>query len=213
MIKNPYPGKFISIDGIDGAGKSTQLQFIEGWFENLGYKVYSGHEPTMGNTGSKVNKIIKNKKSAPTPHELQKMFIEDRKEHLEGDIMPALKSGAVYICDRYFLSTLAYGMAEGLSFDDLMADHEEILSNEFIVPDMMLVIDTPVEIALARLKSKKSEKDLEYFERKEDVMKKVSENFKSFKDKFENINFVSGYLSIPDVTNEVNEILNKKFKL
>ncbi|MEK7452670.1 MAG: dTMP kinase [Patescibacteria group bacterium] len=213
MIKNPYSGKFISIDGVDGAGKSTQMEFIEHWFGKRGYDVYFGHEPTMGKTGSKVNKIIKRKKSAPKdPRELQRMFIQDRKEHLEFEVIPILKKGGLYICDRYLLSTLAYGMAEGISFDDLMMDHEDILKDDFILPDMMLIIDTPVDIAIARIKNRKSDKDLEYFEKKEDVMRRVSDSFKMFSGKFDNIISVSGYLSISEVTDEIQNILNKNFK-
>lgn len=213
MKVNPYPGKFISIDGIDGSGKSTQAEFIYDWFKNRGHEVFIGHEPTVGKIGLKIQEIISNRVNAPDDHmELQKMFIQDRKDHIERTIIRVLKGkNSVYVSDRYFLSTFAYGMAEGLKFDDLMAAHEDILGNSFIIPDMMLVVESPVDIAMARLRLKKGEKNLEYFERREDVMRKVAEQFKLLKGKFENMRYISGDLAIPDVTDEIQKTLVKNF--
>lgn len=213
MKINPYPGKFISIDGIDGSGKSTQAEFVFDWLKNRGCEVFIGHEPTMGKTGSALQSIIHRRKEAPKdPMELQKMFIQDRKEHLEKTIIPILKKkNSAYISDRYFLSTFAYGSAEGLKFEDLMSAHKDILGDYFIIPDMMFVIESSVDIALARLRLRKGEKNLEYFEKKEDVMRKAAEQFKLLKGKFENMHYISGDLAIPDVTDEMQKILVRNF--
>ncbi len=212
MIKNYYPGKFISVDGIDGSGKSTQVEFIKNWFLHHGYNVFFGREPSDSKIGSKLKKIIKKSKKVPEdPLKLQRMFIEDRKCHLQREIIPALKKeNSVYVSDRYFLSTLAYGMAEGVSLDVLQKEHEEILKEDFILPDVMFVLDSDADIAIARLVAKKGEKKLEYFEKNYDILKKAAENFKILKDKFENIYFIESN-SIPEVTDDIRKILNEKF--
>ncbi len=214
MLKNSYPGKFITIDGIDGSGKSTQLKFIASWFKDRNYDVYTGHEPSSQEAGIKARNIIEGKE--PTPDDLmefQKIFIKDRKEHLMSEIIPILKKeNSVYICDRYFLSTLAYGMAQGLNFDDLMLEHKNILGDTFILPDLMFIMDIPADIAFMRLKNRKSGESLEYFEKKEDFLKKTANAFKAMEDKFENMYFIPSNSSMSEVSDEFEKVLIKFFK-
>ena len=210
MINNPCPGKFISIDGIDGSGKSTQISFMKKYFSDKGYQIFSGHEPTGGKFGDMIHDVLFGRASMPEdPLEFQKLYVMDRKDHLISDIIPSLKNeNSAYIADRYFLSTLAYGMAGGVSFDDLMAAHEEILGDNFIVPDIMFVVDVDAALAAQRLEKLKGA-GRDEFEKKVDFLERVSKEFLSLKEKFDNIHIVNGNGKIKEVSKEIEIILNK----
>jgi dTMP kinase len=213
MINNPYPGKFISIDGIDGSGKSTQINFMKKYFSDKGYQIFSGHEPTGGEFGDTVHDILFGRLAMPEdPLEFQKLYVKDRKEHLLSDVIPSLKKeNSIYIADRYFLSTLAYGMAGGVSFDDLVSIHEEILGSDFIVPDIMFVINVNVSLSMKRLDKLKGDAGMDIFEKRRDFLERVSEKFLSLKEKFDSIHIVNGNETIESVSKEIKDILNKKF--
>lgn len=114
MQTNLYPGKFIVVEGIDGSGKSTQVNFIADWIKNqwpeLGRNLLITHEPHLSAQGKRLRDILKGRQTAPDSQlEMQKLYIEDRKEHIGNTILPRIKNGASVICDRYFLSTFTYG--------------------------------------------------------------------------------------------------------
>lgn len=161
MRKNSYPGKFIVFEGIDGSGKTTQARLLIGKLGLLGHSIIFTHEPYK-NVDLKYMEDL-------NPEERQKLFIEDRREHLEEIILPALELGKVVICDRYFLSTLAYGISEDIELEKLIAMHEEILGDKFILPDQIFVLDVPEEEAMKRLIGKKL--PLGHFEKSEKLKK------------------------------------------
>ncbi len=212
MIKNTYPGKFISIDGIDGSGKSTQINFIERYFSDKGYQIFSGHEPTNGEFGKAIHDILSGKLPIPkNPLKFQELYVRDRYEHLLLNIIPSLKKeNSIYVADRYFLSTLAYGMAGGISFDSLIHIHEKILGRDFIVPDVMFIIDVDASLSAERLNKLKG-KNIDFFEKKRDFLEKTAKEFLSLKEKFDNIYIINGNETIEKVSEEIEEVLNKKF--
>lgn len=166
MNKNTNSGKFIVFEGIDGSGKTTQARFIIGKLGEMGHSIIFTHEPYK-NVDLKYMEEL-------DPIERQRLFIEDRKEHLEEIILPALALGKVVICDRYFLSTVTYGISEGIEMEKLIAMHEEILGGNFILPDKIFILDVPEGEAMARLISKKL--PLGHFE-KEEKLKKIRESY------------------------------------
>lgn len=161
MKKNNYPGKFIVFEGIDGSGKTTQARLLIGKLGQKGHSVVFTHEPYK-NVDLKYMEDLE-------PIERQKLFIEDRREHLEEIILTALELGKIVICDRYFFSTLAYGMSEDIKLEKLIAMHEEILGDKFILPDHIFILDVSEEEAMARLISKKL--PLGHFEKNEKLKK------------------------------------------
>lgn len=164
MQENPYPGIFIAVEGIDGAGKTLQARKIVQWMGGRGYSATYTKEPSYSDDRQRLRRaIVGDMKLSPLG--LQELFIEDREMHLEREIIPQIgrKAPAAVISDRYFLSTMAYGMASGLSFEELWGLHQKI--RWFVFPDLTIVIDTPVEETLRRLAEKRSEKDI--FEGKE----------------------------------------------
>lgn len=203
MKKNSYPGKFIVFEGIDGSGKTTQARLLIGKLGLLGHSIIFTHEPYK-NVDLKYMEDLE-------PEERQKLFIEDRREHLEEIILTALELGKVVICDRYFLSSLAYGISEDISMENLIAMHEEILGDKFILPDQIFVLDVPEEEAMTRLIAKKL--PLGHFEKSE-KLKKIREAYSKFCNdgKLFDVN-IDCFDSLRPI-NEVHEqILNKTLKL
>src|SRR4030043_67748 len=120
MQKNSYSGKFIVIEGLDGSGQSTQTGLLRDFLIKKGQEVILTKEPTRDSEAGKKIKEILDEKIRIEPQKLQDLFAQDRKEHLEKLIVPALKEGKTVISDRYFFSTFAYGAADGLDLEWLI---------------------------------------------------------------------------------------------
>ena len=104
MKKNPYQGKFIVFEGLDGSGQTTQVKFLESYLARNGYRVVSTKEPTQESEAGKEIKEILNHKKRISASRLQELFAQDRREHLEGFIIPALKEGKIVSTDIEFPS-------------------------------------------------------------------------------------------------------------
>lgn len=141
-------GLFIVIEGIDGTGKSTQAKRLATWIETQGREVLLDREPTDGPWGTKVRESALSGRLAP--EEELECFLNDRRQHVEECILPALAEGKVVILDRYYFSNMAYQGARG--FDPL----EIRRRNEAFAPppDLLLILDLEVEKALERIGSR-----------------------------------------------------------
>src|SRR3989338_2355735 len=103
---------FIAFEGLDGSGSSTQAQLLAKRLEKKGKKVLVTKEPTSDNPTGKLIRSVLQHRQKMSPQELQRLFTEDRAEHLKNVIEPALAAGTTVITDRYLFSTLAYGALE-----------------------------------------------------------------------------------------------------
>ncbi len=139
------PGLFIVIEGIDGTGKSTQARRLGEWFTAQGREVILSREPTDGPWGRKLRESAASGRLSPED-ELQ-YFINDRRQHVEELIAPALAAGKVVILDRYYFSTMAYQGARGFDPQEIRRLNEEFAP----VPDRLLILDLDVDSALLRI--------------------------------------------------------------
>jgi dTMP kinase len=138
-------GLFIVLEGIDGTGKSTQAKRLGAWFEDQGREVLISREPTDGPWGAKLRQSAAAGRLSPED-ELQ-YFLNDRRQHVQETIEPALAAGKVVILDRYYFSTMAYQGARG--FDPA---HIRQLNEAFAPPpDLLLVLDLDVPTAHRRI--------------------------------------------------------------
>ena len=136
----------INLEGIDGCGKSTQSQLLMDEFEKNDEKTILLKEPTNGKYGRKLWEMLSGKIEATT-EEILKLFVMDRKEHVDQKINPALNEGKIVLMDRYYYSTMAYQAAAGIDVKRIRKD------NEFAPkPDIVLVFDLPADLAMKRVR-------------------------------------------------------------
>jgi dTMP kinase len=128
-------GLFVVIEGIDGTGKSTQLHLLAEKLQQLGYAVVSTREPTDGPYGRKIRELFVDRQAVSQEEELE-LFIADRDQHVQEVIKPALADGCVVVCDRYYLSTVAYQGANGMDPEFIMERNRD-----FPVPDLAIIFE------------------------------------------------------------------------
>lgn len=144
-------GFFIAVEGIDGSGKTTFISRLAEYLNSFPwYSITITHEPTTGPIGNHIYDLLLGKKPMIPPLELQRMYIQDRKEHVDTLIRPLVNQGGSVIADRYWLSTLSHGMLDGRKelFIDL---HKSVFGGNLFLPDITFILDLPAETAVARL--------------------------------------------------------------
>ena len=164
MIKSPL---FILFEGIDGSGKSTQSNLLFRYFESIGLPAVKLFEPTDGEWGRKIREMLRGE-DMPPADELLNLFIKDREEDAEKNILPALNGKKIIIMDRYYYSNAAYQGAAGISPEKIIAKNRE---KDFPEPDRVYFIDIPPAIAVMRV-TNRSEAEKDVFE-KESFLEKV----------------------------------------
>lgn len=212
LRKNPYPGKYIALEGIDGSGKTTQVEKLKAYFESRGKKVLAVREPRKtGIIGDIVHKVLRGETKMPAVA-LQYLFSTDRVLHHEEVIIPALKEGTIVISDRCFWSAIVYGILDrtGGEYDkdqaDLLLIAHSILSmyHQFIVPDYNLYLKISLETALKRIAGE-HKKVREIYEDKE-KLKKVIGGYEWLINKFaKEFIVVNGEKGQEEVTKEIIE--------
>lgn len=169
-MKLKYPGKFITLEGTEGAGKSTNLKFIEESLRANGIDVVVTREPGGTEIGEAIRNILldKNNTAMTTETELLLMFAA-RNQHLHEKILPALEAGKWVISDRFTDASYAYqGAARGLPYGRI---HElEQWVQQGFHPNMTFVFDLPIEEGMKRIKSRGEkdrfeEEELTFFEK------------------------------------------------
>lgn len=202
MIKNTYPGKFIVFEGLDGSGQSTQASLLRDFLIEKGFEIIITKEPTKDSeAGRKIRQIL-DEKIKTEPIELQRLMIQDRKEHLEKVIIPALREGKWVISDRYFFSTFAFGTSDGLDLEQLIK-----LNDNFLLPDLTFILKVSPKVCIERINQRGKAKTL--FE-KEAKLTKVWETYRIMPEKFENAVIVEGERPINVIHEEIKNIINTR---
>lgn len=200
MLKNNYSGKFIVFEGLDGSGQTTQVRLLKDFLESKGYNVITTKEPTSDSeAGRKIRQILDEKEKI-NPDDLQKLFAKDRQKHLDHLIIPLLKEGKIVISDRYFFSSFAYGVSEGLSLDWLIE-----LNNDFFIPDLTFILKVRAEVSISRIEKRGEPKTL--FE-KQEKLAKVWENYQIMPERFKKCFLIDGEKSIEEVFEEIKKQCN-----
>jgi len=143
-------GKLIAFEGIDGCGKSTQLEMLAGALRARGFEVVTTREPTGGRHGRRIREMARSGKPV-SPEEELRWFVLDRREHVADVVEPALAEGKLVLTDRYYLSSVAYQGAHGLDPAVILADSER----EFPHPDLAVLLRVSPEHGLQRVKARK----------------------------------------------------------
>lgn len=148
------PGTFITIEGGEGVGKSTQIGALRDWLAAAGHEVVLTREPGGTPRAERIRELVLQPSDEPMPEtcELLLMFAA-RSTHVENVIRPALARGAWVICDRFTDATYAYqGAGRGTAFEEI-ALLEKLVQRE-LRPQLTLLLDAPVAIASARARDR-----------------------------------------------------------
>ncbi|MBT5088987.1 MAG: dTMP kinase [Micrococcales bacterium] len=140
---------FITFEGIDGVGKSTQLDLLEAWLSKQGHEVVRTMEPGGTELGQEIRHLLLHRKGNVAPRAEALLYAADRAHHVTTKIEPALASGKVVLSDRYFDSSVAYqGAARELSVDEVRDISLWAVGN--LEPDLTFLLDMPAAHALTR---------------------------------------------------------------
>ncbi len=148
-------GKFIAVDGIEGAGKSTQISFIAKYFSTKGYEVVLTREPGGTDTGEQLRNLLLDTNTNILPMSELLLMFAARYQHLHEKIAPALLRGCIVISDRWVDSSYAYqGGGRRMNIDTISQLQQ--LTLEDFSPDLTLFLNLPLEIALERVQQRSS---------------------------------------------------------
>lgn len=196
-------GFFITFEGADGSGKTTQLNNIKTFLQEKGFDVVTTFEPGATKTGEKIRNILLHSEDSVADSCEMFLFLADRAQHVEMFIKPALKQGKIVLCDRHTDSTIAYqGYGRGQNVE-LLKKLNQIAVNA-LSPDLTLLFDVSTEIAQDRVGKDKDRMEAAGIE----FHKKVRNGYlELLKENPERIKLINANNSIETVYNETKDII------
>jgi dTMP kinase len=204
-VGNKLTGKFITLDGPDGCGKTTQVKLLIDWLAKQGINVLSFREPGATAIGEKIRQILLNPEHiAMTTATEVMLYMAARVQLWNEKIAPALQSGQCVVVDRWLSSTCAYqGYAGGFGIEKVIKIATDCLERPW--PDLTIILDVDVETAAKRLK-----RDLDRMEQKgTDYHKKVREGFLKLAKQQKNFFIFNAADDIDNVHKKVIDIIEK----
>ena len=152
-------GAFITVEGGDGAGKTTQLEFIQSWLEHQGINVVTTREPGGTALGEGIRELLLGPANLQISELTELMLIfAARHQHLEEVIKPAMAQGKWVLCDRFTDATYAYQGAGRVLDMQTIQKLEQWVQGE-LRPDLTLILDVPVELGLERTRKRGADQD------------------------------------------------------
>ncbi|MGI0079807.1 MAG: dTMP kinase [Nitrososphaerales archaeon] len=200
LDKGDLNGFFIAIEGIDGAGKTTQANLLEKRLEDSGYDAVVFHEPTIGEWGRKVALLSQHGRTV-TPEEEFGFFYEDRKEDVEHNILPALREGKIVIMDRYYYSNMAYQGAKGI--DPLLIERKNLQVAP--KPNITFILDITAQTAKKRITYVRNDK-LNHFEQSLTTVRNI---FLKLVKSHPEIKVIDGEQGLDDVREQIFSAVQK----
>lgn len=143
-------GLFITLEGGDGTGKSTQIGLLQEWFESHGREVVRTFEPGGSDFGKEIREIVLHSRGHIEPRSEALLYAADRAHNIATNVRPALERGAVVIQDRYMDSSVAYQGA-GRVLDPIEIRDLSMWATEGLVPDFTVVLDLDPVVSRERL--------------------------------------------------------------
>ena len=196
-------GLFITFEGADGCGKTTQLKNTEQFLKEKGYDVVITREPGALDIGQKIRNILLHHEGIVSDRCEMFLFLADRAQHVETFIKPAIQEGKIVLCDRHTDSSIAYqGYGRGQDIN-LLKTLNNIAVNG-IIPDLTLLFDVSTEIAQQRVGNEKDRMESAGME----FHRKVREGYLELQKENPNrIKLINANNSIETVFNETKDII------
>ncbi len=205
-------GMFITMEGPDGAGKSTQIDLLKKYLEDKGYNILLTRDPGGNDISEAIRGIILNKDFTEMGYMTELLlYASARAQLVKENIKPALEAGTAVIADRFVDSSAVYqGIGRGLGIDTVYKVNEFALQG--IMPDMTILMDLDAEVGLAR---KKNQAELDRMERESvDFHKKVVAGYRELADRYpERILKVDAALQVQEIHDIIVANIEKKLGL
>lgn len=205
-------GKFISIEGPDGAGKTSVVKaLVEKLQANGVTDIVTTREPGGIKIAEQIRRVILDVENTEMDARTEALlFAASRRQHLVEKILPALEAGKMVICDRFVDSSLAYqGVARNIATDLIWEINHFAIEDH--LPDLTILIDVPADVGLERIYQAKGQRQFDRLDQ-EDVSfhNLVREAFLSFEKESERMVLVDGTQSVEAVTETIYHILKNK---
>lgn len=142
-------GLFLTFEGGDGSGKTTQINLLASWLESEGHTVVITREPGGTDLGTELRNIILHREGFIAPRAEALLYAADRSHHIRTLVRPALQRGEIVVQDRYLDSSVAYQGA-GRVLDPTEVRNISVWATENLMPDLTVVLDVPASVAKER---------------------------------------------------------------
>ncbi|MGM0507919.1 MAG: dTMP kinase [Fusobacteriota bacterium] len=207
-------GLFITFEGVEGSGKSTQIKILENNLKKRGFKVEKTREPGGTNISEKIREILLDSENSDMDYMTELLlYYASRAQHIAGKILPNKKEGKIILCDRFTDSTLAYqGYGRGLD-KNVINELTTLVVGEN-KPDITILIDINPEISLKRAKALSLDKTGDRLEKEKiDFHKRVWKGYRNIAKKDEKrFIIINGDQSIEDISRDILKEIEKKLK-
>ena len=199
-------GLFITFEGTDGCGKTTQIEMLKDYFEKQGRTVLLTREPGAKGLGTKLREILLNYDGEVSPVCESFLFLADRAQHVDTIIKPAVAKGEIVLCDRHTDSTVAYqGYGRELDIEQIKMLNN--IATSGLKPDLTFIFDIDIDTAQKRVGKNKDRMEsagIEFFKRVRNGYLEIA------KQEPERVKVLDGSKSIETIHNELLEILQTK---
>lgn len=199
-------GLFITFEGTDGCGKTTQIEMLKDYFEKQGRTVLLTREPGAKGLGTKLREILLNYDGEVSPVCESFLFLADRAQHVDTIIKPAVARGEIVLCDRHTDSTVAYqGYGRELDIEQIKMLNN--IATSGLKPDLTFIFDIDIDTAQKRVGKNKDRMEsagIEFFKRVRNGYLEIA------KQEPERVKVLDGSKSIETIHNELLEILRTK---
>ena len=195
-------GRFITFEGADGSGKTTQIEKIKEYLEKQGHKCLLTREPGGSDLGNKIREILLHYDGEVDSLAELLLYMADRAQHVKKVIIPALNEGKIVLCDRYTDSSVSYqGYARGLDIERIIELNK--IATDGLEPDLTIVFDVETEVAMKRVGDVKDRLEQEGVEFHKKLRNGYLELAKRFPDR---IKVINSNLSIEEVFEQVKTL-------
>ena len=203
-------GKLITFEGIDGSGKSTQIQLLEAEFEKLGISYKTFREPGGTKLSEKIRTILLDKENIELYSNAESLLFAAARAQLTAEqIKPAITKGEFVICDRFTDSTIAYqGYGRGLNINNL--ELMNTIATDGLIPDITFILDIDPQKATERLKTVNPDRmeaaGIDFF-------KKIRQGYCQIREQNQSRCIViNGEKPQKDISKEIHHIIMERFK-
>lgn len=146
---SPTPGLFITFEGGDGVGKSTQVRLLAAWFAERGREVLTTHEPGDTALGAELRRLVQHGEDLD-PRTEALLYAADRAHHVSTVVRPALERGAVVVCDRYLDSSVAY-QGSGRALGAQEVEQLSLWATQGLLPHLTVLLDLDPAVGARRI--------------------------------------------------------------